>query len=547
MPIKSQRGKTNNIWMVTREYEGLAGRGGVKDVCRQLAEALSRAGKSVTAILPLYGFMSPEEIGCSPLDATLEVDMNYAHVERREQVNFWTTKINGVNIYLVGAERYWEKKSIYTYTAEDEAEEPLHQQGTAYNDYFAMNVLLQKSTLALLVYLDEHPDIIHCHDGHTAILPAMLREIEGFRHYFRNTGTVVTIHNAGQGYHQEVGDLPFCRALCGLPASAIEDNLLDGKFDPFLAASRYAVLNTVSKNYARELKETNNDAITGWLGHRLLARGIELAGITNGINPVDFDPSQPKKMGLPAGFAPGNGEVKGKMTCKKKLLSQLNKAALKNVKQIKQFPSHTGHQDRVFQAGTLQYLPTQPLFTLVGRLTHQKGVDLLITALEKLLATDDGFQTLIMGTGEKGLENDLIRLATQKSSGGRICVLLGYEPTLANLVYAAGDFFLIPSRFEPCGLTDYIAQLAGNIPIVHHVGGLVKVRDGSTGLAFDEQTPEAIAAAMQKGLQIFRQKPEKIKAIQQKAVQVIHKQHTWDIVLKSYLKLYRAAGRMTTA
>ncbi len=165
-----------------------------------------------------------------------------------------------------------------------------------------MNVLLQKAALDLMVILEQKPDIIHCQDGHTAILPAMLREGTGYRHYFTRTGTIVTIHNAGHGYHQDVGDLSFARAICGLPYNLIQNNLLNNSFNPFLAASTFAVLNTVSENYARELRETDDDVMTGWLGHRLMARGIRLEGITNGFNPADFDTTKPKKLGLQASY-----------------------------------------------------------------------------------------------------------------------------------------------------------------------------------------------------------------------------------------------------
>ncbi|MCG2823632.1 MAG: glycogen/starch synthase, partial [Desulfobulbaceae bacterium] len=284
----------NNVWMLTREYDGLAGAGGVKDVARQLAEALARSGRTVSVVLPLYGFMDPKQLGFAALDLGFDIDMDYAGEPRREYVRIFAKKENPspkkgtLAIYLIDAARYLEKKSVYTYTAEDEALDPLHHQGSGHFDYFAMNVLLQKAAAALMIRLKERPEIIHCHDGHTAILPAMLREAEGFRHYFAETGCVVTIHNAGTGYHQEVGDLPFAEAITGLPGSLITANLLDNKFDPFLAASTYAVMNTVSENYARELRETDDDALTGMLGHRLLARGVVLKGVTNGINPADF-------------------------------------------------------------------------------------------------------------------------------------------------------------------------------------------------------------------------------------------------------------------
>ena len=115
----------------------------------------------------------------------------------------------------------------------------------------------------------------------------------------------------------------------------------------------------------------------------------------------------------------------------------------------------------------------------------------------------------------KEIEEDLIGLTRAKENKGRICILRGYDQQLASQVYAAGDFFLIPSRYEPCGLTDYIAQLFGNPPIVHNVGGLVKVQDGKTGFAYIDHSSAALMGAMQKAMQVYRSKPAKIKKMQQ--------------------------------
>ena len=539
MTIKNARANIKNIWMLTREYDGIAGAGGVKDVSRQLAEALARLKKSVTVVLPCYGFLDPEKLGFSRQPLSFDVDMNYTAEDRRERVLLWMKTLHKVTIYLVDAERYREKRSIYTYTAEEEAIKPYQYQGSGHFDYFAMNVLLQKTALDLMILLNQKPDIIHCQDGHTAILPAMLREGTGYRHYFTTTGALVTIHNAGHGHHQEVGDLPFARAICGLPTNLIHNNLLNGAFDPFLAASAFAVLNTVSENYARELRETDDDAMTGWLGHRLLARGIRLEGITNGFNPAEFDTTKPRQLGLAAAFNPAKRDLAGKMTCRKKIVQLLSGSGTKGI---------TRH-------GYLSETNKQPLFSIIGRLTPQKGVDILVPAIEKLLETDKEFQVLILGSGAKDLEQRLIGMAAEKENRGRICVLIGYDPLLANQVYAAGDFFLIPSRYEPCGLTDYIAQLAGNLPIVHHVGGLLKVEDGVTGFAFKDYSSDALMAAMLRAMRVFRNAPRKILDMQETAANRIHEKYTWDTVVHRYLELYtnsldllknRSARRMVT-
>ena len=525
MTKKSSVKKIKTIWMLTREYNSIAGAGGVKDVSRQLAEALVRQKKSVTVMLPCYGFMDPEKMNFRREPLSFEVDMNYTAEDRRELVTLWKKKTGGVTIYLVDAERYREKRSIYTYTAEDEADNPHQVQGSGHFDYFAMNILLQKVALDLMIILDIKPDIIHCQDGHTAILPAMMREGAGYRHYFKNTGAVVTIHNAGHGHHQEVLDLPFAHAICGLPYNLIHNNLLNNSFNPFLAASIFAVLNTVSENYARELRETDDDVMTGWLGHRLMARGIRLEGITNGFNPADYDTTRPKNLSLQAPYNPAKRDLAGKKICRQKLIRTLSKKKRKGIKRY----------------GALDDNPEQPLFTLIGRLMTQKGIDILIAALDGLLQTDKKFQVLLLGSGPKDLEQRLIRLAQKKENRGRICLLIGYDHLLANQIFAAGDFFLIPSRYEPCGLTDYIAQLAGNLPVVHHVGGLVKVEDGITGFSFIDYSAGALMATMLRAMRIFRDTPEKIVDMQEAAAKRVHEKYSWDKIVYLYLELYAKA------
>jgi len=544
-PKKTKLTTINSVWMVSREYDGVAGAGGVKDVCRQLAEALvAEAGIEVSIVLPRYGFIDARELGFSPLrlqsshhadissdglSSAFDVDMNYPDEERRETVTFWEQKLDGVRVLLIEAERFAEKNGVYTYTAEEEEKQSWQQQGSGHYDYFAMNILLQKAALEVMILLDEHPDIIHCQDGHAATLAAMMRENPGYRQYFRHSGVVVTIHNAGRGYHQEVADLDFARAITGLPKSVIRAGRLGRNFDPFVAASGYAVMNTVSENYARELQETREDARTGWLGHRLLQRGVTLAGVTNGINPEDFNPEKPEHLGLAAPFSPLQGDLSGKKLCKENILADFNRS---------------GEWANVAQIGSLSLDGTLPLFTFIGRLTSQKGVDLLLQSLELLLAEDTNFQLLVLGSGDPKIEEQLAAMTQLEESKGQVCLLKGYDPALATRIYAAGDFFLIPSLYEPCGLTDYIAQLLGNLPIVHLVGGLVKVEDGKTGFSYSDHSSAALAETMQRALSIFRTRPEQIRTMQQAAVQRIAERHTWKKVMASYFKLYDQALAM---
>ncbi len=511
-----------SIWMVSREYGSLAGAGGIKDVVCQLSAALVRQGCEVSVVLPCYGFMEPSKSGFSPL-LSLWLDLSYSQEERREAALIWQRLKDGVNVYLVDSPRFREKQGIYTYTAAESRANPHHQEGDGHYDYFAMNVLLQKAALGLITRLNKRPDIIHCHDGHTALLPVMARELEGYRHYFHHTGFLLTIHNAGLGYHQEVADLPFAQAVTGLPSQVIKRGVLHGSFDPLLSAADYSRVNTVSENYARELRETDIDKLTGWLGHELLNRGIRLIGITNGIEPESFNP-RTESQSIAAAFTPGShaaGLIPGKRKCKEDIIQAVVQHSIPNVR----------------QSGTLTVSSDQPLFTFVGRFSAQKGIDKLLEALKKLLPIDPDFQILILGSGQQVVEETLKSLA--RANRGRVCVLMGYDPVTARRIFAAGDFFLIPSQYEPCGLTDYQAQLFGNLPIVHAVGGLVKVIDGETGFTYPGSNSTALADAMRRAITLYRHEPKVIAHMQKRALEVIEERYTWDRVVERYMALYK--------
>lgn len=536
--IKKQK-TIREIWMVSREYGNIAGAGGVKDVVAGLSLTLARwTGRTVHVVLPCYGFILPEPLGFQPLPDPLqpgeqlafETDLNYPAKERKERVAVWYGKIDRVNLYLLDAERFKEKLDVYTYSAYEQSMQPWQKKGEGHFDYFAMNILLQKASLDLMMLIGAQPDVIHCHDGHTAVLPAMINELAGYRNYFRETGCLVTVHNAGKGYHQEVADLAFAAASSGLSLDTVYASRLDDCFDPFLAGGRWAVMNTVSENYARELRETSDDMLTGWLGHTLLERNITLEGVTNGIDPELFSAKDPTQTGLAAAFDPLNDTVlKGKKKCKDSLL--------RLVAGKDEIPG-------ILQSGAITVDPELCLITFIGRLSEQKGVDILTQALAELLAKRKGFQFLLLGSGSAEDEAPLLSLAQKKENSGRLAILRGFDPELALKIYAAGDFFVIPSRYEPCGLTDFMAQLFGNLPIVHHVGGLVKVEDGKTGFAYSVQSKGALSNAMERGLQLYMNDPAALREMQRQAVLRIDEQYTWKMVSKKYLELYKKAGQM---
>lgn len=537
-----KKGKTQvkNIWMLSREYGDIAGAGGVKDVSAQLSQALARwTGRKVHVVLPLYGFIDIEKMGIEQLTDPDDphkalqffVEMNYTDVERKESVSVWKLRESRVDVFFLDSPRFREKQNIYTYTAEEEGVDPQKRRGEGHFDYFAMNLLLQKAAIQLLILLEEKPDIIHCHDGHTAVLPAIIAEIPWLRNYFRRTGCLVTIHNAGQGYHQEVSDLPYAQAMTGLPWRVINRCRLQHSFDPLVAAGLYGIVNTVSENYARELQETFEDERTGWLGHHLLDLGVTLEGTTNGVDPLIYDPRRDDVLGLAADFDPRDDtRMRGKQKCRDHLLDSLGRSV--------QYGDN--EYDGIERYGYLEADMGVPLFTFIGRLSEQKGVDILLESVYRLL--DDGFEfrLVVLGNGNIFLENELAKLALYEKSEGKICFLRGFDYAMANRIYGGGDFFIVPSRYEPCGLTDFIAQLFGTIPIVNSIGGLVKVRDGVTGLSYLGNTSENLAQTMKRAADLFCNK-DGMRNIQKQAVELIDRQYTWNVVMKNYLSLYEKA------
>lgn len=519
-----------DIWMVSRELGGVAGVGGVKDVTRQLLAAIARDDIQATLVMPLYSRIDRDRHRLVDTDIELAFPMDYALERRVVRVRILQAPVVGATVYFVDAPCYAQKGGIYTYTQAEaiRASNP-ELAGSGYFDYFEMNVTLQKAALELIQHLGARPDVVHCQDAHTALIPAMMRTIPRYHRYFAQIGAGITMHNAGTGYNQEVFDVDFAQAITELPLAVINEGLHHGGVFPFVIGGTYAnFINAVSENYAREIMEVPaEDKRTGGIGTALRQRGIRLVGVTNGIDPSDHDPTKPDKMEIAAAYDPAAGDMAGKVECRRALIAEINR----------------GENTEVQIYGSLEDAASRPLITMIARLTEQKGVDRFIEAVSLLLeAKEPDALFLVLGAGDPGYEEELKELAEDSRFKGRVALALGYSPPLANRIYAAGDFFVNPAAFEPCGLTDYMAQLMGNVPVVHFVGGLVKVKDGVTGYGYKPHTAEALAETLVRAIDTFRQRPEEHQRIIQQAIEAIHHRYTWGKVLEQgYLPLYEKA------
>ena len=487
------------VWHITREYSGIAEAGGVKDVVAGLAQNLAQINVPSTVVIPCYGFIDLNVLGAVRQTETFSLNLpagNEASAPEPEEIWIHQCEKKNVRLFLISSNRIRAKQAVYTYTAEDERHDPSKKQGEGHWDAHHINCTLQRSALELARLRGEAPALFHCHDGHAALLPVMMRVKRRYTSFFAGTDALITIHNAGWGYHQEIYDTVFAGQLSDLPQNVLTRGLLRGTVDPLLLGALYARVNTVSRGYAEEIMHLDwmtpgqTGDQTGGLGTAFRERGITLSGHSNGIDTDNFDPRYPARSGLDHAFDPRSSDLEGKELCRSGLLQKLHRCC--------------GSLGRVSVHGSLALGDAWPkgprpvLYTFIGRFADQKGIDLLLQVLPGLINSTDPLQFLILGTGSPQLEQELVRLSRKKSSAGKLVVLIGFDGLLAKEIYSAGDFFLVPSRFEPCGLSDLYAQLMGNLPVVHHVGGLKKVKDGLTGYSYREHSTCALAATIRR-------------------------------------------------
>lgn len=453
------RSRVSSVWIVTREYAEIAEAGGVKNVATSLAEGLVRSGISVTVFIPKYGFVRKSSTYLFSGDA-------YAG-NVRYPVEFSDCMLRGVRIVFVDCELYRSKRAVYTYTDEDLREPAVTQSGAArgkgHLDVNEMNMVLQTAVCRFSLSTETAPDVLHCQDAHTALLPALWRRSA----LSRKTGFVVTIHNAGPGYRQTIPGLDRAAALTGLDESVLSRCMLRGCVEPFLVAAQYSALTTVSPWYAEELSSAEYDEFTEGLSGEIERRGIAVIGITNGMDWSRYDPGDIRASLLPFPFDPASGNLEGKYLTRDAFLAMLGR--LGETPGIERFGSIDSSSDAVY-------------FSYHGRIAWQKGLDVLEKAARVVLAHSSAARFVVLGQGDPTLESILIGMSSRYP--GRFMYIRGYERSLARMAVAISDFLVLPSSFEPCGLEDYIAQIFGTIPVAHAVGGLKKIIDGKNGFLY---------------------------------------------------------------
>ncbi|NGX60655.1 MAG: Glycogen synthase [Chlamydiae bacterium] len=462
-----------HITHISSELAPIAKVGGLGDVIHGLARAQLKNGDKVEVFLPKYDSLNLDLI------ESLEIVSPSlpSHFDEKTSLNtIWRGKVDSIPVYLFEShhkEEFFERKEIYGYPDD-----------IARFTYFCMAVL------AFLENRAEMPDLLHLHDWHTSLLALLSKTSRSLS----KTGCVLTIHNLA--YQGECQKQDLLRV--GITDAKLQEgegyNLLKGGI-------LYAdAVTTVSPTYAREILETGQG---GALQKTLRKIGGKFSGILNGIEVDYWDPAQDPL--LPAHFH--FPDLSGKKTIQQELRKRLSLADL-----------------------------DAPLVCAITRLVPQKGPELLKAALLKTL--EHGGQFVLLGSAlDEKTHEEFFNLKRMLTGCPNVHLELTFNEAFSHLVFGAADLFLVPSLFEPCGLTQLIAMRYGAVPLVRKTGGLADtVFEGKNGFVFEKPTAEGIHEALGRALVIWREKPE----VWQKLVKAGMESNTsWQQPASAYHALYQ--------
>lgn len=474
------------VLFVAAECAPFAKTGGLGDVVGALPKALRRRGADVRVVIPLYrGIRWPD---LETLDWPLAVPV--AGERRVGAVRLGRLPRSDVPVYFLEHRHYFDRPDIYG--------------RPGYADNIERFTFLSRAALELCVALGWTPDLVHAHDWHTALVPVYLNTVMWGTPLYR-VPSVFTIHNLSHQGVSGADELP----TTGLGWEHFHSLELEhfGSLNLMKAALyRSTFLSTVSPTYAREIQTP----VFGFgLDGVLRARSADLVGVLNGIDDEEWNPATDRH--LPRGF--DLEDLAGKDACK---------AALQR---------ETG----------LPVVADVPVFGFVGRLTDQKGIDVLAAILDGLMALP--LQLVVLGTGEPGLERELESVAA--SHPDRFRAFIRFDDSFAHRIEAGADFFLMPSRFEPCGLNQLYSLRYGTLPIVRATGGLAdtvvnydEASGRGTGFVLHDLDPRSLYATIGWALSTWFDRRPHIELMRRQAMA---QDFSWVRSADAYLDLYAAA------
>ena len=471
-----------NILYVTGEAAPFCKTGGLADVSGSQPVALAARGHHVAVMLPLYDTISRQWRREMTFRRFIYVNLAWRH----EYCGLFSLEYRGVTWYFVDNEHYFARGRLYGEGDDGER-----------FGFFS------RAVLDLLPLLDEMPQVIHCNDWQTALVPVYRQDLTGRWDALRGIRTVFTIHNIE--YQGKFGPNTVAD-LFGLDRGWYDGGTLD--MDGCVNLMKGAMLcadavTTVSPTYARQL---HLSAYAQGMESVVQSCGEKFSGILNGIDTAVFDPATDPV--LPAHYSAGS--LRGKADCKKALQQELG----------------------------LQVQSDVPILSVVSRLVGHKGIDLICESLDNIMRT--GCQLVLQGSGEEQYEN-FFRYAENRYKG-RLCAYIGYNEDLAHRIYAGSDLFLMPSRSEPCGLSQMIAMRYGAVPIVRQTGGLADTvrscqmgQEDGNGFAFADYSAFDMQYVISQAVELYRSDLHGFRRVQKRGMT---DDFSWNASAGAYEALY---------
>ncbi len=478
-----------NIAFIASEAVPFAKTGGLADVAGALPKALEKLGGKVKLFLPKYGSIDDSAYDIRYNWEIGEIQIKIGDNNRPAYVH--NTKLPGsnVDVIFIDSPHFFNRGKLYTNDNDE-------------NERF---ILFNKAVIETIKRLNWSPDIIHCNDWQTGLIPLLIKENYRDEDLFNKTASLFTIHNIG--YQGNFGEDTVYKAGINnalyYPGGPTE---YYGSFSFLKTALVYSdMINTVSKTYSEEILTPEYG--TG-MENILASKKDVLFGILNGVDYKTWNPETDKL--IPFRFAPNY--LTGKLKNKRYLLEHFNLPFDQNV----------------------------PLIGIVSRLAVQKGFDLIEESINDLMSINA--QWIILGSGEVKYENLFMSLV--KKSSDKVAAYIGFNNELSHLIEAASDIFLMPSHYEPCGLNQIYSLKYGTVPVVRSTGGLAdtvanwnpKDQTGN-GFSFKDYSSVELVKTMNEAVNIFKDK-KAWRIIQQNGMS---KDYSWNTSAEEYFKLYNSA------
>lgn len=480
------------VVFVASEMAPFAKTGGLADVIGALPQEIARLGHRVSVFLPFYKKVKRQSFTLESILQNVPVPLGL-EIEEADVLSCWHGR---VTVFFISHPGFFERDELYGTPTGD------------YPDNDQRFAFFQRAVIEVLKRTKIKPDVIHCHDWQTGVIPAYLKTIYRGDPFFRNTKTVFTIHNLVYQGNFPPDSLP----LTGISWDEFRFQRIEfyGKVSFLKGGIVYSdAITTVSQRYAEEIQTREFGA---GMDPVLSFRKSDLHGIVNGIEPDEWDPK--KDTDLAANYSVRS--LKKKMDCKLTLQKE----------------------------NRLDVNAEVPLFGFVGRLVDQKGIDLIAGAADQMAR--EGWQLVLLGTGDERYHRLLRDL--QQAYPKQIGVSITYDEHMAKRIYAGSDVFLMPSQYEPCGLGQLIALRYGTIPLVRETGGLADTvkeynpaKGEGNGFVFKGYSARDLLDTMKRAVQVYRDKNVWTTLMKNG----MNADFSWAASAQQYVQLYEKIERKT--